>query len=90
MNTYYFDPTELLEEKTREILNMKLERITNDYNQRLIGMHERNQVLSSQIQTYEKTLEFGHLSIHDMTCDKMVSKLSVVEKDPDTIWTCIE
>lgn len=71
-----------MESWVRDMLNIKLNDMTYDFNLKLLALHKKNSQLNNQIRMYEETVEYGGIRIKDLNCLDMVWKLSVVEQDP--------
>ena len=87
---HYFNPADVIEEKTREALNMKLKIMNQEYNDQLIRYQRHNEKLNEQISKYKETQKYGDVSIQELDCYNMVRKLGVVCSDAEEIWLNIE
>ncbi|CAI2359505.1 unnamed protein product [Moneuplotes crassus] len=88
MDVKYFTGLEILDEKTREILDKKVKTITEDYNFKLLRIHTHNMKLEDKIKKFELLCKGKNvaISINELNADDIVQKLSIVESDALPIW----
>lgn len=88
INVQFFSGLEILDDRTRELLDKKISYITDDYNFKLLRMQKHQMALEDKITKFEKLCKGKNVavSINELNADDIVSKLYIVEGESLPIW----
>lgn len=92
MNVEFFSALEIVDERTRELLNSKIEDVKNLFNEKMFDLYKNNKILQRQIFLFNEIEKTGNIGIKfsEMTCDDIIIKLQIVEDDPTKIWKTLQ
>ena len=86
----FFDPTEGLPEDICVLLNNWVEMVQTRYNMLLNEMRMNYEACMKQVNFYDTAHPDLILKMKEATCDTMVWKLAIIEKNPRVVWRAIE
>jgi hypothetical protein len=88
IKVHYFTGLESIDEQTLELLNKKIDLITDDYNFKLLRMQKYNMSLEEKIGKFEKIWKEKNvgITINELSADDIIHKLSIVESEAAPIW----
>lgn len=92
MNVQYFTAMEVVDEKTRELLNSKIEDMKNLFNEKMYDLYKTNQIYQRQINIFQEIDKTGNIGVKfsEMNCEDMICKLQIVEDNPIVIWKTLQ
>ena len=92
MNIEYFSAIEVVDERTKELLNSKIDDMKNLFNEKMYDLYKTNKVLQHQIYLFNEIDKSGNIGIKfsEMNCDDIIRKLQIVEDDPSKIWKSLQ
>jgi hypothetical protein len=88
VNVQFFSGLEIIDDRTRELLDQKISLITADFNFKLLRMQSHNTTLEDKIMKFEKICALNNvgITIDEMNADDIISKLHIVEQNSLPIW----
>ena len=91
-NVHYFDGTEDLElnENIKNLLNSKLKKAENEFNQKLKHLKDTNNEQFLQIRKFKVLNKESGIKYEEMNASKMVEKLLVVTEDAKQVWKAFD
>ena len=92
MDIQYFSAIDVLDDKTRELLNSKITDVKNLFNEKMLDLYKTNEILNKQVYMFKEIEKTGNIGIKfsEMNWEDIIWKLQIIEDNPLTIWKCIQ